>query len=103
MFHDEEVAMRSLQKSSPNSCCNGGFHALAMMTGLDEPEPSGLMKLDALERFRGHSIFSKGADNKSGLSAGDGIAKLLQLAFGSDPVAIVGRGILIEHTSMGGF
>ena len=77
-----------------------------MTTGLDEPEPSGLMKLDALECFRGRSIFnSKGADNKSGLGAvrSDGVAKPLQLPFGSDPVAIVGRGILIECASAGGF
>jgi hypothetical protein len=81
VFHDERVAMRSLQKSSPNSCCRDGFHTL--VTGLDEPEPSWLTKLDALGRFAGgRSKFSKGADNKSGLGAGDGVAEVLQPAVG---------------------
>ena len=39
-------------------------------------------KLDARERFRGRSKFSKGADNKSGLGAGDGVVELLQLTVG---------------------
>src|SRR6266540_2432861 len=73
VFQDERVATRSLQKSSPNSCCRGGFHGLA--TGLD-PEPSGFgMRLAVLARFSGRSKVSKGVENKGGLGAGDGVAE----------------------------
>jgi len=97
VFHDEHVAM-SLQKSSPNSCCRGGFHALVGITGLNKAGPS--TKLNAQEHFRG-------ADNKSGLGAGDGIARVLHPAVGwgncSNPVMIESWGRLIEHPGMGGF
>ena len=75
--------MSNLQKSSPNSCCKIGFHGL--VTGLEEPEPepsASDAKLDVLGRFGGRSIFSKGADNKSGLGAGDGVPVVLQPAVG---------------------
>jgi len=74
VFHDERIAMRSLQKSSPNSCCNSGFHTLG--TGLDDPELSGL-RLDVLRRFDGRSKVSNGAaDRRSGLGTGDGVAEM---------------------------
>jgi len=50
-------------------------HILA--TELDDPEPSGLTKLDPLRCFGGHSKFSNGVDNKSGLGAVDGVTKAL--------------------------
>jgi hypothetical protein len=39
-----------------------------------------MIELDTLERFKGRSIFSKGADNKSGLGIGDGVAEAIKLA-----------------------
>jgi hypothetical protein len=67
--------MRSLQKSSPNSCCRDGFHGL--VTGLDDSDSSGLAKLvalaSALVRFGGRSTrsnFSKGGDNIVGSGLG---------------------------------
>ena len=105
VFHDEHVAMRSLQKPSPNSCCRGGSHALFGITGLNKAGPS--TKLNVQEHFRGHSKFSKGADNKSGLGAGDGVARVLHPAVGwetcSNPVMIESWGRLIECPRMGGF
>jgi hypothetical protein len=72
VFHEERVAMRSLQKSSPNSCCRDEFHTLSTKFN----EPSGpAVKLDTLERFWGRSIFGIGA-NKSGLGIGDGVADI---------------------------
>ncbi len=76
MFHNEQVAMRSLQKSSLNSCCRDGFQTVAAVTGIDEPEPSVLITLTDRARFNGHSKFSKGVDNRSGLRVGDGIMEV---------------------------
>jgi hypothetical protein len=81
VFQEEWVAMRSLQKSSPNSCCNSPFHAFG--------ELSGLMKLDALEHFSGWSKFSNGVEsgNKSGLWIGDGVYQSA-VEEGADPMDI---------------
>ena len=67
VFHEDRVAISSLQKSSLSSCCSGEFHTLPVrICGL-----SGLVKLDTLARFDGRSIFSNGADKRSGLGLGD--------------------------------
>jgi hypothetical protein len=77
VFHDEQVAIRSLQKSSLNSCYRNGFYTLSTRLG----EPSGpVVKLDTPECFKGHFIFSKEANNKSGLGIGDGVAEAIKLA-----------------------
>jgi hypothetical protein len=39
-----------------------------------------MVKLNTLEHFKGRSIFSKGADNKSGLGIGDSVAEAIKLA-----------------------
>ena len=87
--------MRSLQRSSPNSCCRGGFHTLS--TRFDEPSGA-MVKLETLERFMGRSIFSIGVDNKRRLGIGDGVAEAIEF----DPVAMEKRGRLAECSSMGG-
>jgi hypothetical protein len=67
VFHKEHVVISSLQKSSPNSCCSGGFHTPPVILF----EILGLVKLDTLVHFGGQSIFSNGADKRSGLGLGD--------------------------------
>jgi hypothetical protein len=80
VFHKEQAAISSLQKSSPNSCCREEFHILPVRLGeLSE----GFVKLDTLACFGGQSIFSNGADKRSGLGLGDpnGIADVLKPEF----------------------
>ncbi len=68
--------MRSLQKSSPNSCCRGGFHCVATMTGIGDSDPSRFARLDVLAHFGGQSNVNKGADNRRGLGTSDGVAEV---------------------------
>jgi hypothetical protein len=93
MFHDERVAMRSLQRSSSNSCCRGGFHILS--TRFDEPSGA-MVKLETLDHFMGRSIFSIGVDNERGLSIGDDVAEVIEF----EPVAMAKRGRLAECSNM---
>ena len=72
--------MRSLHRSSPNSCCSDGLHTLPV--GLCES--SGHVKLVTLVHFGGRSKFSSGADKRSGLGHGDsnGVVGVLVPRFG---------------------